>query len=112
MFRCRFILIDYTIIDVLSGDLIFILTSFFFQNTSVRHLPGYGPAVPQECTDCGRKFIMGGPIWSAPIHDQEWVASIIEDVNRMKSSYPAYEHISAILNTISEVCVFLQGLFI
>lgn len=54
---------------------------------------------------------MGGPIWSAPIHDQEWVASIIEDVNRMKSSYPAYEHISAILNTISEVCVFLQGLF-
>jgi tRNA (guanine26-N2/guanine27-N2)-dimethyltransferase len=45
---------------------------------------------------------MGGPIWSAPIHDQEWVASIIEDVNRMKSSYPAYEHISAILNTISE----------
>ncbi|KEH25136.1 N(2),N(2)-dimethylguanosine tRNA methyltransferase, putative [Medicago truncatula] len=72
------------------------------KNTSVRHLPGYGPAVPQECTDCGRKFIMGGPIWSAPIHDQEWVASIIEDVNRMKSSYPAYEHISAILNTISE----------
>lgn len=49
---------------------------------------------------------MGGPIWSAPIHDQEWVASIIADVYRMKSSYPAYEHISAILNTISEVSTF------
>ncbi|WJX70697.1 methylamine--glutamate N-methyltransferase [Trifolium repens] len=72
------------------------------KNTSVRHLPGFGPVVPQECTDCGKRFVMGGPIWSAPIHDQEWVASIIEDVNRMKSSYPAYEHISAILNTISE----------
>ncbi|CAJ2665855.1 unnamed protein product [Trifolium pratense] len=72
------------------------------KNTSVRHLPGFGPVVPQECTDCGKKFVMGGPIWSAPIHDQEWVASIIADVNRMKSKYPAYEHISAILNTISE----------
>ncbi|CAI8594215.1 unnamed protein product [Vicia faba] len=72
------------------------------KNASVRYLPGFGPVVPQDCTDCGKKFIMGGPIWSAPIHDQEWVASIITDVNRMKSSYPAYEHISAILNTISE----------
>ncbi|KAI5442719.1 probable tRNA (guanine(26)-N(2))-dimethyltransferase 1 [Lathyrus oleraceus] len=72
------------------------------KNASVRYLPGFGPVVPQDCTDCGKKFIMGGPIWSAPIHDQEWVASIIADVYRMKSSYPAYEHISAILNTISE----------
>ncbi|CAK8533365.1 unnamed protein product [Lathyrus sativus] len=72
------------------------------KNASVRYLPGFGPVVPQDCTDCGKKFIMGGPIWSAPIHDQEWVSSIITDVNRMKSRYPAYEHISAILNTISE----------
>ena len=77
-----------------------------FQNTSVRYLPGFGPVVPQECSDCGKKFNMGGPIWSAPIHDQEWVAAILADVKYMKDRYPAYDRISAVLTTISEVCAF------
>ncbi|KAL5582090.1 hypothetical protein UlMin_014532 [Ulmus minor] len=72
------------------------------KNNSVRYLPGFGPVVPQECTDCGKKFNMGGPIWSAPIHDQEWVASILADVKSMKDRYPAYDRISAVLTTISE----------
>lgn len=46
---------------------------------------------------------MGGPIWSAPIHDQEWVTSMLADVKSMKESYPAYDRISAVLTTISEV---------
>ncbi|KAE8709312.1 putative tRNA (guanine(26)-N(2))-dimethyltransferase 1 [Hibiscus syriacus] len=49
------------------------------KNTSVRCLPGLAPVVPQECSDCGKKFNMGGPIWSAPIHDQEWVTAILAD---------------------------------
>ncbi|KAM7266915.1 hypothetical protein ACFE04_009081 [Oxalis oulophora] len=69
---------------------------------SVRYLPGFGPVVPQDCADCGKKFNMGGPIWSAPIHDQEWVNSILVDVQSMKSRYPAYDRISAVLTTISE----------
>ncbi|KAK6928070.1 tRNA methyltransferase, Trm1 [Dillenia turbinata] len=72
------------------------------KNTSVRYLPGFGPVVPQECTDCGKRFNMGGPIWSAPIHDQEWVASILADVKSMKDQYPAYDRIFAVLTTISE----------
>ncbi|XP_059670475.1 tRNA (guanine(26)-N(2))-dimethyltransferase 1-like [Cornus florida] len=69
---------------------------------SVRNLPGFGPVVPQECTDCGKKYNMGGPLWSAPIHDQEWVTSILADVKLVRDSYPAYDRISAILTTISE----------
>uniref|UniRef100_A0A2N9HV00 tRNA (guanine(26)-N(2))-dimethyltransferase n=1 Tax=Fagus sylvatica TaxID=28930 RepID=A0A2N9HV00_FAGSY len=72
------------------------------KNNSVRYLPGFGPAVHQECSDCGKKFNMGGPIWSAPIHDQEWVTSILADVTSMKDRYPAYVRISAVLTTISE----------
>ncbi|KAL4277224.1 hypothetical protein AHAS_Ahas20G0285800 [Arachis hypogaea] len=72
------------------------------KNTSVRYLPGFGPVVPQECSDCGKKFTMGGPIWSAPIHDQDWVGSILADVKSMKNRYPAYDRISAVLTTISE----------
>ncbi|XP_059293841.1 tRNA (guanine(26)-N(2))-dimethyltransferase 1-like isoform X1 [Lycium ferocissimum] len=72
------------------------------KNNSVRYLPGFGPAVAQDCSDCGKKFNMGGPIWSAPIHDQEWVAAILADVKSMKERYPAYERISAVLTTVSE----------
>ncbi|XP_044505134.1 probable tRNA (guanine(26)-N(2))-dimethyltransferase 2 isoform X2 [Mangifera indica] len=72
------------------------------KNNSVRYLPGFGPAAPLVCSDCGKKFNMGGPIWSAPIHDQEWVTSILADVHSMKDLYPAYDRISAVLTTISE----------
>ncbi|XP_055804081.1 tRNA (guanine(26)-N(2))-dimethyltransferase 1-like isoform X2 [Solanum dulcamara] len=72
------------------------------KNNSVRYLPGFGPAIPQECSDCGKKFNMGGPIWSAPIHDQEWVAAMLANVKSMKERYPAYERISAVLTTVSE----------
>ncbi|KAK7836949.1 putative trna (guanine(26)-n(2))-dimethyltransferase 2 [Quercus suber] len=72
------------------------------ENNSVRYLPGFGPAVHQECSDCGKKFNMGGPIWSAPIHDQEWVTSILADVKSMQDRYPAYARISAALTNVSE----------
>ncbi|KAK8977050.1 hypothetical protein V6N11_019718 [Hibiscus sabdariffa] len=72
------------------------------KNTSVRYLPGFAPVVPQDCSDCGKKFNMGGPIWSAPIHDQEWVTAILADVKSIKDRYPAYDRISAVLTTISE----------
>ncbi|OIT24366.1 PREDICTED: probable tRNA (guanine(26)-N(2))-dimethyltransferase 1 [Nicotiana attenuata] len=72
------------------------------KDNSLRYHPGFGPAVPQECSDCGKKFNMGGPIWSAPIHDQEWVASILADVKSIKERYPAYNRICAVLTAISE----------
>ncbi|KAL0377623.1 UNVERIFIED_CONTAM: putative tRNA (guanine(26)-N(2))-dimethyltransferase 2 [Sesamum radiatum] len=78
------------------------------KNTSVRYLPGFGPAVAQECSDCGKKYNMGGPIWSAPIHDMEWVTSILADVKSMKDRYPAFDRITAVLTTISEASHFLS----
>ncbi|XP_021739408.1 probable tRNA (guanine(26)-N(2))-dimethyltransferase 1 isoform X1 [Chenopodium quinoa] len=72
------------------------------KNNNLKYYPGYGPVVPQECSDCGKRFNMGGPIWSAPIHDQEWVTSILSDVKAMKDRYPAYDKIVAVLTTVSE----------
>ncbi|XP_075514608.1 tRNA (guanine(26)-N(2))-dimethyltransferase 1-like [Primulina tabacum] len=72
------------------------------KNNNVKYHPGFGPVVPQVCSDCGKKYNMGGPVWSAPIHDQEWVTSILADVNSAKDNYPAYDKISAVLTTISE----------
>ncbi|XP_057820427.1 tRNA (guanine(26)-N(2))-dimethyltransferase 2 isoform X2 [Cryptomeria japonica] len=72
------------------------------KNNSLRYLPGHGPVVPQECSDCGKKFNMGGPIWSAPIHDPDWVSSILSNVISLKSCYPAYDRIYAIMTSVSE----------
>ncbi|KAG0481349.1 hypothetical protein HPP92_011876 [Vanilla planifolia] len=72
------------------------------KNNSMRYAPGFGPIVPQDCRDCGKKFNMGGPIWSAPMHDLEWVISILANVKAMKDRYPAYDKILSVLTNISE----------
>ncbi|KNA04005.1 hypothetical protein SOVF_203710 [Spinacia oleracea] len=72
------------------------------KNNNMKYYPGYGPVVPKECADCGKRFNMGGPIWSAPIHDQDWVTSMLSDVKAMKDRYPAYNRIIAVLTTVSE----------
>uniref|UniRef100_A0A453IE40 tRNA (guanine(26)-N(2))-dimethyltransferase n=1 Tax=Aegilops tauschii subsp. strangulata TaxID=200361 RepID=A0A453IE40_AEGTS len=81
------------------------------KNNSLKHAPGIGPVVPQECSDCGKKFNVGGPIWSAPIHDQDWVLSTLTDVRQMKDRYPAYNKITSVLTTVSEVLPWLVSLF-
>ncbi|CAN6479769.1 unnamed protein product [Victoria cruziana] len=72
------------------------------KHNRVRYAPAYGPVVPQECSDCGKRFNLAGPIWSAPIHDQEWISSILSNVVSSRDRYPAYERISAVLTAVSE----------
>lgn len=35
--------------------------------------PARGPPVDRACGECGRSFYLGGPIWSDPIHDLDFV---------------------------------------
>jgi tRNA (guanine26-N2/guanine27-N2)-dimethyltransferase len=79
---------------------------------SVKYAPGISPVVPQKCSDCGKKFNVGGPIWSAPIHDQDWVLSTLANVKAMKNKYPAYNKITSVLTTVSEVLLLLSCLLL
>jgi tRNA G26 N,N-dimethylase Trm1 len=56
---------------------------------------------------------MGGPIWSDPIHQQEWAASILSNIRAMSGVFQAYAKISAILTSISEVlfCFFFSFVY-
>eukprot|EP00252_Welwitschia_mirabilis_P024824 TRINITY_DN7513_c0_g1_i1.p1 TRINITY_DN7513_c0_g1~~TRINITY_DN7513_c0_g1_i1.p1 ORF type:complete len:377 (+),score=65.80 TRINITY_DN7513_c0_g1_i1:108-1133(+) len=72
------------------------------KNNALRYAPAYAPAVPQECSDCGKKFVMGGPIWSDPIHDADSISSTLSNVFMLKSRYPAYDKLHSVLTTISE----------
>nr|XP_014086871.1 probable tRNA (guanine(26)-N(2))-dimethyltransferase [Bactrocera oleae] len=40
-----------------------------------------GPNVGMNCEHCGHRHHMGGPIWSHPIHDHEFVKELIQAVN-------------------------------
>ena len=46
---------------------------------------------------------LGGPIWSEPIHDQNFVDGLLEEVRKEPSSYQTSERIEGLLNVISEV---------
>ena len=75
----------------------------FLQDKRNIALPNFSPLVPQECAECGHNFVMGGPIWSDPMHDKEWAASILSSIQAMSCAYSAYAKISAIMTSISEV---------
>lgn len=41
-----------------------------------------GPQVGQCCTHCGHKHHLGGPIWSAPIHDKSFCRELLAEIQK------------------------------
>merc|ERR1719309_1142249 len=39
-----------------------------------------GPAVDRHCGDCGHDWYMGGPIWLNPIHNVDFIKSLVESL--------------------------------
>lgn len=64
-----------------------------------------GPVVGTECDQCGGKYKMAGPIWSAPIHDRDVVLRIRERVSKTTTEFPTKERLHGMLTTISEELV-------
>lgn len=60
---------------------------------SKKYPPGVGPPVGETCEHCGRKFHVGGPIWSEPIHDLQFVNKVLEKVKMNRESYKTSERI-------------------
>lgn len=70
--------------------------SFYLQPTGRFHPPtrgqgnghysgATGPTCPPQCPETGSGFRVGGPIWSAPMHDLEWV---LEALRRAEEEEP------------------------
>ncbi|XP_011295322.2 tRNA (guanine(26)-N(2))-dimethyltransferase [Musca domestica] len=41
-----------------------------------------GPPVSEQCEHCGHKHHLGGPIWSAPIHDKSFVQELLSAIQK------------------------------
>lgn len=72
------------------------------KNDKPKHLPGYGPAVGDECVHCRSRHTMGGPIWNGPIHDPVWVKELLELLTRDRFKFPGYDKVHALLTTVAE----------
>uniref|UniRef100_A0A336K6H1 tRNA (guanine(26)-N(2))-dimethyltransferase n=1 Tax=Culicoides sonorensis TaxID=179676 RepID=A0A336K6H1_CULSO len=46
-----------------------------------------GPPVPQRCEHCGHPHHMGGPIWTNPIHNQEFLDKLLSTVTSDRYEY-------------------------
>jgi tRNA (guanine26-N2/guanine27-N2)-dimethyltransferase len=57
----------------------------------------------RKCHNCGWGMNVGGPIWSAPVHDKSWVESVLKDVKESSDErYPGKEKVRALLTNCSE----------
>ena len=50
------------------------------RNGHEKIVPGQGPPVPRECEHCGRVHHVGGPLWTAPMHDQSFIAELLQSL--------------------------------
>lgn len=46
-----------------------------------------GGGIACRCPDCESGYIMGGPLWSDPLHDPEFVAGLLQDLERDKARW-------------------------
>lgn len=47
---------------------------------SVKYQLSSGPPITEACFHCGHRHLVAGPIWSAPIHDREFLKSLKESL--------------------------------
>ncbi|EDV32129.1 uncharacterized protein Dana_GF14196 [Drosophila ananassae] len=62
-----------------------------------------GPAVNSQCEHCGHRHHLGGPIWSAPLHNPEFVNQLLEAVQESPlESLGTQRRIVGVLSMVQE----------
>nr|XP_022916362.1 probable tRNA (guanine(26)-N(2))-dimethyltransferase isoform X1 [Onthophagus taurus]XP_022916363.1 probable tRNA (guanine(26)-N(2))-dimethyltransferase isoform X1 [Onthophagus taurus]XP_022916364.1 probable tRNA (guanine(26)-N(2))-dimethyltransferase isoform X1 [Onthophagus taurus]XP_022916365.1 probable tRNA (guanine(26)-N(2))-dimethyltransferase isoform X1 [Onthophagus taurus]XP_022916366.1 probable tRNA (guanine(26)-N(2))-dimethyltransferase isoform X1 [Onthophagus taurus]XP_022916367.1 len=61
-------------------------------------LPTWG-GVGEKCVHCGHSYHVGGPIWSAPIHDKNFVRLVLDNA---PNELGTYKRIKGILSVVLE----------
>lgn len=73
--------------------------------TKNRHVyvVGSGPPVGPQCDICGGRHVTAGPIWSAPIHNTNFVKQVFEAVSEDVSLFPSTrDRIRGVLSVVLE----------
>ncbi|KAK3765031.1 hypothetical protein RRG08_023550 [Elysia crispata] len=67
-----------------------------------KFIPGNGAPVASECEHCGHHYRCGGPIWTDPLHDHEFIKSVIARVEDFPSPLKTKDRICGMLNVALE----------
>ncbi|XP_005098109.1 tRNA (guanine(26)-N(2))-dimethyltransferase [Aplysia californica] len=67
-----------------------------------KFMPGTGPVVGPVCSHCGHHHRVGGPIWSAPIHDKDFVKQVIQQVQTNPKPLGTKDRICGMLSLVLE----------
>lgn len=55
-----------------------------------------------SCPESGAAFLMGGPIWARPLHDQAWVAGLLQQMDQESGRYAQHARLKGILTSVLE----------
>ncbi|XP_013173753.1 PREDICTED: probable tRNA (guanine(26)-N(2))-dimethyltransferase [Papilio xuthus] len=61
-----------------------------------------GPAVGERCTNCNQKHHLGGPIWSAPIHNEVFVSKVLTHVQEHPDLFGTAKRLDGVLSMVRE----------
>ena len=53
------------------------------EGDSKKYKAGTGPVVGQRCEECGHRFKIGGPLWSEPMHDLDFIDGLMTAIQGM-----------------------------
>ncbi|XP_041366560.1 tRNA (guanine(26)-N(2))-dimethyltransferase-like isoform X2 [Gigantopelta aegis] len=69
---------------------------------NVKFNPCTGPPVGPRCDHCGFKHHFGGPIWVDPIHDVDFIQSVLRNIQEDPNQLRTSERIVGMLSVMSE----------
>ncbi|KAI0670302.1 N2,N2-dimethylguanosine tRNA methyltransferase [Trametes maxima] len=61
-----------------------------------------GPTVPERCPECNSALHVAGPMWSGPIHDKEFVSSVLSHVEADEDKYGTSARMKGMLTVAKE----------
>ncbi|BGP43727.1 RNA methyltransferase tRNA(m5U54)methyltransferase [Rhodotorula kratochvilovae] len=70
------------------------------------HVPAGPPAGVEgdRCGECGGKFHIGGPMWSAPLHNRAFVREMLDHVEANKRDFATHDRIKGMLTVAMAEC--------
>ena len=68
-----------------------------------RYHPATAPTVAPACAHCGARQTVGGPVWSAPLHDREFIGRLTaEDGGGVPASLGTAQRVRGMLQLMTE----------
>ena len=63
------------------------------EGRSKKYPPAQGPPIGPSCDQCSSKFHLGGPLWTAPIHDTAFVNRLLKSIKECPKLFNTSERI-------------------